>query len=60
MEEATRQMNPEIESVGVDEMGETPAQKKFRADLNHQLRTPLNAIVGFAELLVLEPSGRRS
>ncbi len=35
-------------------------QQALRADLNHKLRTPLNAIIGFAELLVLQPAGKRS
>lgn len=35
------------------------AQDAFRSELNHKLRTPLNAIIGFAELLALQPSGRR-
>ncbi len=36
------------------------AQSDFRAELNHKMRTPLNAIIGFAELLLLQPGGKRS
>ena len=43
------------EAAGLD----TPAQRQFRAELNHKLRTPLNAIIGFTELLTLEPRGTR-
>lgn len=35
-----------------------PAQREFRAELNHKLRTPLNAIMGFAELLALQPASQ--
>jgi CheY-like chemotaxis protein len=34
-------------------------QDAFRSELNHKLRTPLNAIIGFAELLALQPTGKR-
>ncbi len=44
---------------GSTDEGVTPLQK-LRDDLNHQLRTPLNAIIGFAELLSLQPAGRRN
>ena len=41
-------------------LSDASAQSEFRAELNHKIRTPLNAIIGFAELLVLQPGGKRS
>ena len=38
---------------------EEDALRAFCADLNHKLRTPLNAVVGYAELLALQPGGKR-
>jgi CheY-like chemotaxis protein len=35
---------------------EQAAMAEFRQQLNQKLRTPLNAIMGFAELLLLQPS----
>ena len=47
-------------STGGAELDSQPqANCAFRAELNHKLRTPLNAIVGYAELLALQPIGRR-
>ncbi len=60
-ESPNEQENPADAAVeiGNENPLESQAHRVFCAYFNHKLRTPLNAILGYAELLALQPGGRR-